>query len=159
MTGVADGSVEAIYLVPQPGARPEPVEQVLAVAGDGLVGDHHRGDNRHDPKRQLTLIAAEALAAAAAAGTDLRDGSHRRNVVVRGVPLNDLVGAVFTVGAVRVRGVKLCEPCAHMERLSGQPGAVRALVHRGGLNAEILDGGELRIGDPVAAATSDADSA
>jgi MOSC domain-containing protein YiiM len=71
--------------------------------------------------------------------------------VTRGVPLNHLVGREFTVGGVRLRGIKLCEPCAHMESLS-RPGARKALLHRGGLRAQILESGTIRAGDPIAPA-------
>jgi MOSC domain-containing protein YiiM len=64
------------------------------------------------------------------------------------VPLNHLVGREFTVGDVRLRGIRLCEPCAHMESLS-KPGARKALRHRGGLRAEILESGTIRAGDAV----------
>ncbi|HYZ82364.1 MAG TPA: MOSC domain-containing protein, partial [Solirubrobacteraceae bacterium] len=75
---------------------------------------------------------------------------HRRNVVTRGVALNDLVGHEFTVGAVRCRGMRLCEPCTVVQRYAGRP-VLRALVHRGGLRADILSEGEIRPGDEIQA--------
>ncbi len=134
------------------------VKEALAVAGKGLEGDRYfsrkgtyskPGDDAK-PQRQLTLIEAEAVDAAGrdyevpAATSDIR-----RNVVTRGIALNHLVGKEFTVGAARLRGVKLCEPCEHMESLAAKPGIREALVHRGGLNAEILEGGPIRVGDAV----------
>jgi MOSC domain-containing protein YiiM len=69
-------------------------------------------------------------------------------VVVRGTDLNALVGREFTLGAVRCRGRRLCEPCAHLDRLN-DGGVLRPMVHRGGLRADILEGGEIRVGDPL----------
>ena len=75
-------------------------------------------------------------------------GDARRNVVTRGVALNHLVGREFRVGGVRLRGVRLCEPCSHLEGLT-RPGVLDGLVHRGGLRAQILTEGEIRVGDPI----------
>jgi MOSC domain-containing protein YiiM len=67
---------------------------------------------------------------------------------VSGVALNHLVGTEFRVGEVRLKGVRLCEPCGYLERVTGLP--VKAgLVHRGGLRAQVLSGGTIRVGDPV----------
>ncbi|MBA2664316.1 MAG: hypothetical protein H0U74_18645 [Bradymonadaceae bacterium] len=137
------GVVRTIWLTPTRGADPKLVDEAEAVASVGLRGDRFfKKSNARDPARQLTLIASEALKAAADEhGVDLHDGRHRRQIVVEGVPLNDLIGQEFMVGDVHVRGVELCEPCKRMARLSGEPGAIKALVHRGGLNVELLSGG------------------
>src|SRR5438874_415595 len=68
----------------------------------------------------------------------------RRNLLTAGVPLNHLVGKTFRVGEVVLRGIELCEPCGHLEKLTCA-GIKRALIHRGGLRAQILRGGELRV--------------
>ena len=97
----------------------------------------------------MTLIEIEAIEAVKRDdGIDLAAGEPRRNIVTRGVAVNHLVGKEFTIGNVRLRGTELCEPCAHVEQLSWK-GARQALVHRGGLNAEILTGGRIRAGDAV----------
>ncbi|MEK7341409.1 MAG: MOSC domain-containing protein, partial [Candidatus Binatota bacterium] len=62
--------------------------------------------------------------------------------------LNHLVGRDFKVGAVTLRGIRLCEPCAHLENLS-RKGVQRGLIHRGGLRAHILTGGTIRLGDTI----------
>ena len=79
----------------------------------------------------------------------MREAETRRNLVTEGVALNHLVGREFRVGAVRMRGVRLAEPCVYLEQLTGHDGVRAAFVHRGGLRAEILDGGELRVGDAI----------
>ena len=75
---------------------------------------------------------------------------HRRNVVTRGIELNDLVGHDFTIGEVRCRGMRLCEPCTVVDGYS-QRSILRPLVHRGGLRADILGDGTIRVGDQVGA--------
>ena len=75
---------------------------------------------------------------------------HRRNVVVRGLDLNRLVGHEFQIGSVRCRGMRLCEPCTVVQRYAGRP-VLRDLVHRGGLRADILADGEIHVGDTVRA--------
>ncbi|MGH3442959.1 MAG: MOSC domain-containing protein [Nitriliruptorales bacterium] len=139
----------AIYVTSDAGGPMRSVATVDAVAGRGLVGDRNEGDNRDDPERQLTLIEAEAVEAVASEqGLAVTAGDMRRNLVVRGVSLNDLVGREFAVGPIRVRGIKLCEPCRHLERLTGLP-VIKPFVHRAGLNAEILTSGRIAVGDAV----------
>ena len=75
-------------------------------------------------------------------------------MVTRGIDLNALVGKPFTIGAVQCLGQRLCEPCAHLERLTakaGKPGTLRALIHKGGLRADVLSDGEIRVGDEITA--------
>jgi MOSC domain-containing protein YiiM len=146
------GTVEQIFIVAEPGDAPRSVAEVLAHAGRGLEGDR----NLSAPDRwiatgcALTLIEAEVIEAVLQEhGLDLREGRSRRQVVTRGVRLNELVGRIFRVGPLRCRGVELCEPCLDLQRMLGDPGTIRALVHRGGLRADILDGGQLSAGDLV----------
>ncbi len=120
---------------------------MTAVAGKGLDGNRYFDEG--NPARELTLIEGEALEALAAEhGIELDAAASRRNVLTRGVRLNDLVGRRFRVGELECRGIELCEPCTHLQSLT-RPGVLRGLAHRGGLNAEILVGGELRAGDEV----------
>jgi MOSC domain-containing protein YiiM len=148
------GAVEGIYLASEHEEVPTRVERVRVVPGRGPEGDRHfRGagtePNEPDTGRDLTLIEAEAIEAlAAATGIGLGPGEARRNVVTRGIGLNDLVGKPFRVGAVRCVGVEPCDPCRHLERLT-EPGVLRGLVSRGGLRADVVSGGEIAVGDPV----------
>jgi MOSC domain-containing protein YiiM len=141
------GRVEAIFIAAEHGELPREVPSVVAVAGKGLVGNRYFDEG--EPETELTLIEAEALEALEAEhGIRLDGAASRRNVLTRGVRLNDLVGARFRVGELECRGIELCEPCLHLEQMT-QPGVIKGLVHRAGLNAEILVGGELRPGDAV----------
>lgn len=150
------GELVAIHVASEKAGPPESLPAVRAVAGRGLEGDRYfekRGTftKVNDPDRadrQVTLIEEEALAAAREAGSNVSPAASRRNLLTRGVPLNHLVGKEFLVGKVRLRGLLLCEPCKHLEALS-VPGARERLIHRGGLRAEVLEGGLLRVGDAV----------
>jgi len=148
------GTVVSVHLAREEGAPTYAVSEARAVAGAGLERDRNfQPDGGLAHERQVTLIEREVLDALARDhGMELAPGEHRRNVVTTGVALNDLVDAEFRVGPVRLRGVELCEPCKYLENLTGRPGLLRALVHRGGLVARILDGGVIRAGDPIAPA-------
>jgi MOSC domain-containing protein YiiM len=119
------------------------VDSVRAIAGQGLEGDRHFRPNGAKPGQALTLIEAEALEDVGLTGAE-----SRRQVVVRGVRLNDLVGKRFTVGGVECVGVELCEPCLHLQSLT-RPGIIDELVHRAGLNADVLTDGTIAVGDAV----------
>ncbi|HEV7588902.1 MAG TPA: MOSC domain-containing protein [Longimicrobium sp.] len=148
------GSVEAIFLAGERGAPRTAVEHARAVAGTGLEGDryfgHPRGGGKRDPERQVTLIEAEAVDAVRATGAAFAPGDARRNVVTRGVRLNELVGRSFRVGGALLRGIERCDPCSRLTRLTYR-GVERDLRDRGGLRAEVVEGGEIRVGDVVEA--------
>ena len=148
MAVVGEGRVEAIFISAKRGDVPNPVESVQAVAGKGLDGNRYFDTGR--PHQELTLIEAEQLEYALAEhGLAIEAAATGRNLLTRGVDLNALVGKQFRVGEVECRGIELCEPCKTMEGRTA-PGAIKALVHRAGLNAEILVGGKLRPGDEIA---------
>lgn len=148
------GVVVSLHIAPVGAAPMQSVRRVTAVAGRGLEGDRYfsqLGTYSKDPGsgRDVTLIESEAIEALGREyGVELDAGLTRRNLVTRGVPLNHLVEREFRVGAVSLRGTRLCEPCAHMEKLTVK-GAMRGLIHRGGLRAEILTSGIIRVGDSI----------
>jgi MOSC domain-containing protein YiiM len=146
------GHVEAIFVASERGELPAPVERVRAYAGRGLHGNRYFWEGGDAPPgRGVTLIAAEAVDAVALEGNlSIEPAATRRNVLTRGSDVNELVGKRFRIGDVECEGVELCEPCAHLESLT-QPGVIKALVRRGGLNADILSDGEINVGDPVVA--------
>jgi hypothetical protein len=143
------GTLESIWIAPLAGAPAIGVAEVRALAGLGLDGDRHVLGTGTFPSKlsgsALTLIEAEVCESFAPA---LEASVHRRNLVTRGIALDRLVGHEFSIGEVRCRGVRLCEPCVVMQRYADRP-ILRALVHRGGLRADILGDGMLRAGDPV----------
>lgn len=149
------GVVELLAIAPQVEAPMQLVDRTRALAGRGLQGDRYANGtgtfsprSGHRPGYELTLIAAEVVEELTA-----RDAAHdftstRRNVLTRGIDVNALVGRDFWISDVHCRGLRLAEPCAHLERLHG-PGLLRPLIHRGGLRADILDDGDLAQGSPI----------
>ena len=149
------GTVELIAVSAEAEGPMTVVPSAQAVAGRGLVGDRYkRGEgtfsNPDGRGNDLTLVEAEALEELAAGGVELAPADARRNLVVRGLALDALVGKRFRVGEVECFGQRRCEPCSHLERLT-RPGVLRGLVHRGGLRADVLSGGQIRTGDRVEA--------
>jgi hypothetical protein len=136
-------TVVAIHLGAERNPELWSVRSVRAIAGKGLEGDRHYFPSGAPSGSALTLVEEEVVQAAG-----LAPGKTRRQVTVRGVRLNDLVGKRFRVGEVECYGVALCEPCRHLEQLT-RPGIVKELVHRAGINADILTDGTISIGDRV----------
>ena len=153
------GRVEAIVIAPEAEAPMIRVDNAVARAERGLEGDRYfekRGtfSNVHGRGYDLTLIEAEVLDTLELPTGRLAPEEARRNVLTRGIDLNALVGKPFTIGDVQCLGQRLCEPCAHLERLTanaGKPGTLRALIHKGGLRADLLSDGEIRVGDEITA--------
>ena len=148
-----EGTVVSINIAPEAEAPMQSVSEARAVPGRGLEGDRYfdqKGTfSKPQPDRELTLIEAEAIEALKRElGVDYGLSDSRRNVVTRGVPLNHLVGREFWVGEVKARGLRLCEPCSHLQKLSHEK-VLPGLVHRGGLRAQILTEGTIRIGETI----------
>ena len=143
-----------IYIATAKGAEPRAVEEARAVPGLGLEGDRYYQQGGTfskpgEPDREVTLIEEESIAALSADyEVRILPGQARRNLVTSGIALNHLVGQEFHVGEVQLRGLRLCEPCGHLESLTAA-GVERGLVHRGGLRAQVLKEGILRRGDPI----------
>lgn len=149
------GIVELVALAAEAEAPMQVVHSVEVVEGRGLVGDRYeRGagtfSNPNGRGYDLTLVEAEALEGLSARGVKLSPAEARRNLVVRGVALDDLIGRRFRIGEIECLGQRRCEPCAHLQRLT-RPGVLSGLVHRGGLRADVLSSGEIRTGDRVEA--------
>ena len=142
--GAMPGSVESIAVAPQESALPSAVGEI-EVTARGLVGD------RYGDAGDITLIEAEALEGLLAdTGIELSHEESRRQVLTRGIALNDLVGKRFKVGTVECEGIELCEPCNHLQSLTKQ-GVLRGLVHRAGIRADIIGAGHIMVGDQVIA--------
>jgi MOSC domain-containing protein YiiM len=152
-TGARCGLVAALMIGPERKQAMISVPEVHAIAGAGLEGDRYCRERKTFsnklPSHQITLIETEALEAAERDyGLELTAEGSRRNVLTCGVALNHLVGREFQIGEVRLRGLKLCEPCIHLQQLTNRP-VVKALRHRGGLRAEILSSGIIRVGEKI----------
>lgn len=152
MSGV--GRLEAIFIAPTGAAPVQARERVDVQAGRGIVGDRYfNGLGSWQSQGfgdELSLIQAESVEEAAREmGIPLTPRDTRRNLVTRGIALNDLLGKRFRVGRVECIGLRLCPPCSHLEKLLARPGLRRALAGRGGLYARILVDGQIAVGDQV----------
>lgn len=149
------GTVLAINIAPEQRGSQRQVNAAELVAGSGIVGDRYFG---RKPDQNLTLVEAEEIERfnREHGGRAALDGT-RRNIVTHGIRLAPLIGAEFTIGGVRLRGVEQCEPCSQLggnlatEALSSAQ-VVKAFVHRAGIRAEVLSSGTIRVGDPVVSA-------
>ena len=147
------GTVESLHIASAATVPTCAVEEVQAIPGVGLEGDRYALKQgtfyKPEPDFELTLIEAEAIEALRRDyEVEIAPGEARRNVVTRGVPLNHLVGREFRIGDVRIRGLRLCEPCSHLQTVTGRF-VIKGLRHRGGLRAQILTAGIIRVGDRV----------
>ena len=150
------GTVVSIHIASTARGPMQAVAASAAIPGAGLEGDRYALKlgtfYKPGPDRELTLIEAEAIEALRRDyGIELAVGDARRNLVTRGVALNHLVGKEFTVGVVRIRGIRLCEPCGHLQTLAAKP-VIKGLIHRGGLRAQVLTAGTIHAGDRVTVA-------
>lgn len=157
------GSVVSIHIALEASAPMQSRSEARAIPGRGLDGDRYfteKGFYSKKPSyggREVTLIEMEAIEAlfhgvinadGKRFGIKLAPGDARRNIVTSGAPLNHLTDREFWIGTVLMRGTRLCEPCKHLDDLT-QPGVMSGLIHRGGLRAEILTEGVIRVGDTV----------
>jgi MOSC domain-containing protein YiiM len=153
------GEILHIHIAPGASYEMEEIKEAMLVAGRGIVGDrYYNGTGTYSPKpdvREITLIEQEALDALSRNDPPLQGGpikllpgDHRRNLTVRGVPLNHLVGRRFRVGDTILRGGRLNFPCKYLEELLGLP-VYLPLYNRSGLNCDIERGGTIRQGDVI----------
>jgi len=150
------GTIEGIYIAQHAGGEITGVDQVEAVAGIGLKGDRNysaqlnRPPEKRKPEKELTLVQQESVDMLNETGDfgTIHPGDLRRNVVTSGVNLNNLTGEVFSVGNVKAKGIELCEPCRHLEKMTGKK-IMKPLVHKAGLRAQIIEGGVIKKGDSV----------
>jgi MOSC domain-containing protein YiiM len=149
---VINGQISSIFIRPEPSEPVIEIDQVLAVPGKGIEGDYYFAGiapKGIEPAREITLIEKETLQALETEhNISLSPAETRRNLITEKVPLNNLVGKEFRVGNVTLRGIRLCEPCAHLASLTQQE-VLPALVHRGGLRAQILTKGIIHVRDTV----------
>ncbi len=147
------GRLIGIYVASEKAAEPQETRQATAVMGKGLEGDRYcagRGTfSKGDPANEVTLVEIEAITALERDyDIKLSPAETRRNLVTEGVALNHLVGKDFRIGAVSLRGIRLCEPCGHLEKLTAS-GVEQGLRHRGGLRAQVVTGGTIQVGDSL----------
>jgi MOSC domain-containing protein YiiM len=149
--------LEEIYVVGTKAMPLQAVDQAVVVEGAGIEGDRYaarqgtftKEQEEGDSGRHVTLIEAEAIEAALGEfGDDFREGRSRRNLVTRGIPLNDLVNHRLQIGEVILRGDRSCPPCEHLSRLTATDSR-KSLNNRGGLRTTVIKGGVIRVGDQI----------
>ena len=150
-------TIERIFISTEAAGKQSEQEQIELIAGSGIVGDRNFGLSKW-PGQNLTLIEAEEIEVF----LDEYDLPHdltisRRNLVTRGVALNDLVGKIFQLGGLTLKGVELCEPCGSLgEQLSALTNArltpkqvIQRFMGKGGLRVDVLTSGIIKIGDKI----------
>jgi MOSC domain-containing protein YiiM len=151
---VSTGKVVAIYIAPSQGEPTMYVDQAHLVPGRGIEGDRYYNPTgtsgiNPNPERELTLIEIEVIEAICQEdGIPLTPDQTRRNIITRGIPLNDLVGQVFTIGNIKLRGIRLCEPCNYLAGRT-DPRILSSMAHRGGLRAQIISEGFIHLNDAI----------
>jgi MOSC domain-containing protein YiiM len=154
----ARGTVLSIHIAPAGSAPVVSIAGIQAIAGKGLEGDRYYFETGTYSKtpgsgREVTLIEIEVIEALRREyEIDIDAVQARRNIVTRGAALNHFIDREFEVGEAVLRGTRLCEPCAHLEKLTTK-GVMRGLIHRGGLRADVVRGGLIRVGDTISTAS------
>ena len=151
------GRVSEILIATGPADPPKSVPKATAIPGWGLEGDRYAEGTGtfskipRQPDGELTLIEKECIDGfVAETGILFRAADARRNIVTERVDLNSLVGREFSIGEVRIRAIRLCEPCNYLAKQTS-PEILRGLVHKGGIRAQIITAGEICVGDAIEA--------
>ena len=125
------------------------VKKIDLVSGKGIIGDRHFNEN-NDPYNQLSLIESENI--------DYYNKefqlnipylNFRRNIVTKGIKLNDLIDKKILIGQIEVKGINLCRPCKHLEQTLEQNNIIKEFLRKGGLRCEILNSGKISINDKI----------
>ena len=147
--------ITAIFVAPTKHGEQIAVDVVQLKASKGIVGDRFYGFSRKNPGRNITLIESEAIEEFNSIyRLSVRVNATRRNLVTRGIKLNDLVGKTFKIGDVLCQGFELCEPCKVMARhfpatTLSQAEIIRAFTGRGGIRAAVLTDGIVKLNDEI----------
>ena len=129
--------------------RIEEVESIEVLANKGVVGDRHF-DNYNDPYCQLSLIESENIDEYNLKfGLNIPYLDFRRNIITKGIKLNDLVGKKLTIGKVEVEGIDLCRPCRHLTEMLDQENILKEFLRKGGLRCQILSSSKIKVGDTI----------
>ena len=125
------------------------VNSINVLADQGIVGDRHFNEF-NDPYNQLSLIESENIDYYNIKyGLNISYIDFRRNIVTKGIQLNDLVGKKILVGDVELEGIDLCRPCKHLSETLGQENIIKEFLRRGGLRCKILTSSCIRVGDKI----------
>tara|TARA_Y100000813_G_scaffold142432_1_gene103589 strand:+ start:13 stop:459 length:447 start_codon:yes stop_codon:yes gene_type:complete len=130
----------------------QPIKEVNSIevlANKGIVGDRHFNDF-NDPYNQLSLIESENIDEYNIKfGLDIPYINFRRNIITKGIQLNDLIGKKLQIGNVELEGVELCRPCRHLTEMLNQKNILKEFMRKGGLRCQILSSSKISIGDKI----------
>tara|TARA_B100000745_G_C20012184_1_gene343926 strand:- start:240 stop:683 length:444 start_codon:yes stop_codon:yes gene_type:complete len=127
----------------------EDVNTVEVIASKGIVNDRYFNEN-NDQALQITLIESENIDYYnQISETNIPYISFRRNIITKGIQLNDLVGKEILIGNVKIKGHRLCAPCRYLQEMLKQKNLVKKLLNRGGLRCEILTDGIISVNNPI----------
>ena len=125
------------------------VDSIEVVANKGVIGDRHFKDY-NDPYCQLSLIESENIDYYNTKyGLNISYIDFRRNIITKGIKLNDLIGKIILIGKVKVEGIDLCRPCKHLSEILKQQNIIKEFLRRGGLRCQILNSSEIKVGDQI----------
>ena len=125
------------------------VKSIEVLANKGVIGDRHFKDF-NDPYCQLSLIESENIDYYNLKyGLDIPYINFRRNIVTKGIQLNELVGKKLKIGKVNLEGIDLCRPCRHLTEMLSQDNILKEFLRRGGLRCQILSSSSINIGDDI----------
>ena len=155
---IESGKVIGLFIVDRSAEPMKKVDQLAALAGQGIEGDRYllgtgTYSKKPEPGRQVTLIQSEVLTLLNEINITVKPEESRRNVLTEGIEINDLIGKEFLVGTVRLRAHRLTRPCKYLENLLGQPGLYKELWDHGGISCEILTDGVIEEGDIITSIT------
>ena len=138
-----------IAISQNPKGKMESLRSVQVVSGKGIVNDRKFKDN-NDKKRQITLIEIENIKYYnKITGTSIPPIEFRRNIITEGIRLNELVGKEITIGEIKIKAHDLCKPCKYLQDSFKQKNVIKELLFKGGLRCELLNDGEISVGDLV----------
>lgn len=130
----------------------QPIKEVNSIevlANKGIVGDRHFNDF-NDPYNQLSLIESENIDEYNIKfGLNIPYINFRRNIITKGILLNDLIGKKLQIGNVELEGVELCRPCRHLTEMLNQKNILKEFMRKGGLRCQILSSSKISIGDKI----------
>ena len=155
---IQSGKVVSLFIVDRSAEPMKKVDQLAALAGQGIEGDRYllgtgTYSKKPEPGRQVTLIQSEVLTLLNEINITVKPEESRRNVLTEGIEINNLIGKEFLVGTVRLRAHRLTRPCKYLENLLGQPGLYKELWDHGGISCEILTDGVIEEGDIITSIT------
>jgi len=144
--------IKQIYIAETSGAAPQATSRAQLIAGQGIQGDRYFSrlpSISSDPSTEITLIEQEQVDQFNTQhNRQYNYGDFRRNIITHGMPLNSLLGKIFWLGTVQLKGIMLCEPCAYLAKTL-DPLVLPHLLNKGGLRAQILSSGEIKLGETI----------